>query len=126
MWTCSPSNMRRRRPGSALADRCQGGAPAVRQVHRPPGRAIDQHMDELALRRSLGAAVGKYADPVVDTRPAELSDRKADLDLLRKFERREIGAARLDDQRDRVAALDVEEALVDQPAVHGAVEPLVE
>ena len=45
---------------------------------------------------------------------------------LRKGERREVGAARLHHERDRIAASRCRAALLDQPGVHRAVEPLVE
>jgi hypothetical protein len=83
-------------------------------------------VDELTLGRSGLVSVREDADPIAHARPAKLRDREPDLDVLRKGQRVEINAAGSDDEGDRVAGLDVEQALFDQPSVHRAVEPLVE
>ena len=73
-------------------------------------------MGEMALRGWLIRAGAEHADAVGDARRAQPLDRDADLDIAGKAQRREIGAAGFDHQADRVAALDVEQPRLDQPA----------
>ena len=47
-------------------------------------------MDELALRRGLIRSLGEDPDSVAHARSAELRNGKANVDVLREFERREI------------------------------------
>ena len=63
---------------------------------------------------------------VTDARSAEAGNPQADLDIPGESEWSEIIAARFDHQSNRIAGGDVEQALPDQPAVHRAVEPLIE
>jgi hypothetical protein len=59
-------------------------------------------MHEFALRRGK-IADGENAD-AADARSAQPGDGEADLDVLRESKRREIGAARFDNEADRIAA----------------------
>jgi hypothetical protein len=82
-------------------------------------------MDELALRSRACRVIGEYSNAVPDARASELNHGEPNVDFLGKGERREIGAARLNHERDRIASFNIEHPFIDHPCVHRAVEPLV-
>ena len=82
-------------------------------------------MREMALRGRIRAVGGKDADPVRHARISNARHEQADIDVLGIGKRGAVRATGFDDQPDRVAALNVEEALLDQPIVHRRIEPLI-
>jgi len=82
-------------------------------------------MDEEALRRGLLGPSREHAEPVPHARRPKPLDGEPHLDRLRIGQRAGVAAAGLDDEADRIAALDVEQPGFDQPGVHRRVEPLV-
>ena len=97
----------------------------VGQGDRPLCRTIDVDMDEMAAGRGLGRAGGEDADLVAHARAADPPDADAGLEGLRKRQRREVVAVRLDDIADHLAGGDVERAGFDQDAVDRGVEQRV-
>ena len=82
-------------------------------------------MNELALGRGKVRAGSEHADGVLNAGTAELCHFEPNLNLARKAEGCVKCAASLNDQRDRVAMINVEQTLFHEPSVHGAIEPLI-
>src|SRR5688572_7890013 len=79
----------------------------------------------MALRSGSLRALREEADLVAHAGAAQVRDAECGHHRLRVLERREVVAARLDNEADHVALLDVERALLDQPRVHDGVEERV-
>ena len=124
-----PRNMRRPRRGSAASVRSLPASLASRRESRTGRRVARSTRTWTNSPFGCGAvrAFGENADAIAHARPAKLARPPARLRRgSGKVERRRIGAAGLDHQGDRIALRDVEQALLDQPCVHRAVEPLIE
>src|SRR5688572_26642535 len=98
-----PRNIAPRRRGSALADRFQLPPPFRWDLYRAAGRPVDDDVDEITFCGGIRCAFGKDSDPIADARSPEFGDGQANLDGFRKFERRDVGAPRFDDESDWVA-----------------------
>ena len=82
-------------------------------------------MDEASGGASQGLALDEYGQLVLHRGVAQPAYRQAHLDALRKRYRRLVVAGRTDHQRNHRAMVDIQSALLDQQAVHGAVEKAV-
>ena len=99
--------------------------PRVGQRRGPPLLAADIDMREMPFRRRVRRAVREDAEMVGHARVPQPRQREADLDGLRKRQRCGVAAPRLDDQSDRIAALDVKQPRPHQPRVHRGIEPAI-
>src|SRR5688572_9586121 len=99
--------------GELLLQFAQRDAPILWQWRWPAAFSADIDVGEMSLRAGLGEAGAKHADAVSDARRSEPIDHNAHLDLAREAQRREVGAAGLDNQADQVALVNVEQSRLD-------------
>ena len=117
---------RRTRPHPAHHEALEALTKRRRNRRRAARLRVHEDVHEPALGRRFVGAGGEQADLVADARAAELADPQARLDVVGEGEPRPIGAMGLGADADHVAAVDIEPALRDQPAVdHGVEEGVV-
>src|SRR5688500_17455606 len=82
-------------------------------------------MGEMTLGGGLILPRTEYPDAVSDARHSQLLDRDPDFDLAWEAQRREVAAGGFHRQANRIASFDIQQARLNQPAVHCGVEPLI-
>jgi hypothetical protein len=86
--------------------------------HGAIAAALDVDVHEMAGRAGQGIVVAVKRDLVAHAGIAQLGHANAGVDGVREADRAEVSAARIDDEADDVALVDVEHATFDQELVH--------
>src|SRR5690606_22411998 len=112
-------------PAAGSDQALQGPPERVGQGHWPTCLPVHVDMDKVTTGRGQGFVPGEQPDVVAHAGVAQVRHAQPGFNGLRKSQRSEVVALCLDHQADDLATVDIQYALLDQPAIDGRIEPAV-